>query len=424
MTSDRHKPASKGALFSWALYDWANSAFFAVIQTFVFATYFIQSVAQNETIGSTQWGNTISAAGLLIALGGPLLGAIADQFGRRKPWIMGFSLLCIGATGALWFVQPGSDFILLALVLVFWGTVGSECAIIFYNAMLPDLASKDKVGRWSGWAWGLGYAGGLACLLVALYGFIQVEVPPFGLDAALSEPVRATFVLVSVWYLLFSLPMFFITPDAPRTNTGFGKAVKNSWNQIKDSIANVKKYRHILRFLIARMVFIDALATVFAFGGIYAAGTFDMQPADVLMFGVGLNLTAGIGAALFAWVDDWLGSRQTMLISLGALIVITAAILLVTSITWFWIAGLALGIFVGPVQAASRTYMARVAPDHLKNQMFGLLALSGKVTAFLGPLLVGWLTYFSGSQRIGMSVIVLMFMLGFGLLLRVPNADT
>jgi UMF1 family MFS transporter len=424
MPLPKDKSVSKKALFSWALYDWANSAYFAVIHTFVFATYFIQSVASNNTIGSTQWGNTISAAGLIIALGGPMLGAMADQFGRRKPWIMAFTLIAVCAITGLWFVQPSTEYVWLALGLIFVATIGSESAIIFYNAMLPDLTSDENVGRWSGWGWGLGYAGGLVCLVVALYGFIQVEVPPFGLDTEFSEPVRATFILVAVWYLLFSLPLFFNTPDTPRTGVGFRKAVSDGWKQLKESVNHVKEYRHILRFLIARMVFIDALATVFAFGGIYAAGTFDMQPRDVLLFGIGLNLTAGVGAALFAWVDDWLGSRQTMLISLGALIAITAAILLVTTETWFWVAGLTLGIFVGPVQAASRTYMARVAPEHLKNQMFGLLALSGKVTAFVGPFLVGWLTYFAGSQRIGMSVIVVMFILGFILLLRVPNVTS
>lgn len=416
------KYATKAELFSWALYDWANSAFFAVIQTFVFATYFIQSVAENDTIGSTQWGNTISAAGLIIAFGGPLLGAIADQYGRRKPWIVGFTLLCIAATAGLWFVEPGTGFVLTALVLVFLGTVGSECAIIFYNAMLPDLAPKETVGRWSGWAWGLGYAGGMVCLLVALYGFIQVEAPPFGLNSDFSEPVRATFILVAVWYLVFSLPLFLKTPDEPRTGITFSKAMTDGWNQLRQSVGNLKKYRNILRFLIARMVFIDGLATVFAFGGIYAAGTFNMNTTEVLYFGVGLNVTAGIGAGLFAWIDDRIGSRRTMLISLGALIIITSAILLVTSVTWFYITGLILGIFVGPVQAASRTYMARVAPDHLKNQMFGLLALSGKVTAFIGPFLVGWLTFYAGSQRVGMSVIVALFVIGFVLLLRIPDA--
>lgn len=408
-------------LFSWALYDWANSAFFAVIQTFVFATYFVQSVAENTTIGSTLWGNTIGAAGIFIAVCAPFMGAFADQLGRRKPWIAYFSLLCIAATAALWFVGPSSDFIWLALVLVFLGTVGSEFAIIYYNAMLPDITSQDRMGRWSGWAWGLGYAGGLVCLIVALFVFVDVESPPFGLARESAQHVRATFVLVAVWYALFSIPLFLYTPDKPHTGRTLKNAAISGWKQLKTSIANVRRYKPIVRFLIARMIFIDGLATVFAFGGIYAAGTFDMTERDVLLFGIGLNLTAGIGAGLFAWIDDLMGSRNTMLISLLGLIITTSAVLLVTSNVMFWVFGLTLGIFVGPVQAASRTYMGRIAPAELRNQMFGLMALSGKVTAFAGPLLVGWLTYIADSQRIGMSVIVVLFIAGFIVLLGVPK---
>lgn len=410
------------SLISWALYDWANSAFFAVIQTFVFATYFLQSIAENDTIGSTQWGNTIGAAGLLIAVSAPFIGAVADQLGRRKPWIACFSLLCVIATAGLWFMEPSSDFVVPALILIFLGTVGSEFAIVFYNAMLPDLASEERIGRWSGWAWGLGYAGGLACLVVALFIFVDVANPPFGLDKATAEHVRATFILVAIWYAVFSLPLFIFTDDRKATGVPLTDAVKTGWRQLKSTIREVRQYRHIVRFLIARMVFIDALATVFAFGGIYAAGTFDLGEREVLLFGIGLNLTAGLGAVLFAWMDDSMGSRDTMLWSLAGLIVTTSAVLLVTGVNWFWIFGLLLGIFVGPVQAASRTYMARVSPPGLQNQMFGLLALSGKVTAFAGPLLVGWVTYFADSQRIGMSVIVMLFMLGFVLLYRVPQA--
>lgn len=409
-------------LISWALYDWANSAFFAVIQTFVFATYFLQSVAQNDALGSTQWGNTIGAAGFLIAVSAPFVGAIADQLGRRKPWIGWFSLLCIVATAGLWFVEPSPQFVIPALVLVFLGTVGSEFAIIFYNAMLPDLTSEERVGRWSGWAWGMGYAGGLACLVVALFVFVDVERPPFGLDKESAEHVRATFVLVAVWYMLFALPLFSFTDDRPATNISLSSAAKSGWRQLKRSVQQVQQFRHIVRFLVARMIFIDALATVFAFGGIYAAGTFNLGEREVLLFGIGLNLTAGLGAAAFAWIDDWIGSRNTMLWSLVGLIVTTSAVLLASGVTWFWIFGLLLGVFVGPVQAASRTYMARVAPPDLRNQMFGLLALSGKVTAFAGPLLVGWVTYWSGNQRIGMSVIVVLFILGLFLLLQVPKA--
>jgi UMF1 family MFS transporter len=171
------------------------------------------------------------------------------------------------------------------------------------------------------------------------------------------------------------------------------------------------------------MVFIDGLATIFAFGGIYAAGTFDMSEGDVLLFGIALNVSAGVGAAAFAWVDDWLGSRRTMLTSLAGLIVTGGALLVVHSTLWFWLFGTALGVFIGPVQAAGRSYLAKAAPEALRNQLFGLFAFSGKATAFVGPLLVGWITGLFDSQRAGMSVIVVLLALGFVLLLRVPEAE-
>lgn len=424
MNDNRDGKVSRPALFSWALYDWANSAFFAVIQTFVFATYFVTSIAESDTAGSVQWGNTIGLAGLVVALLGPVLGAIADQTGRRKPWIFGFSLLCIIATGLLWFMEPSNEFLMPALTLIFLGTIGSECAIIFYNAMLPGLTDEKNMGRWSGWAWGLGYAGGLVCLVIALFLFIDIETPPFGLDTAQAEQVRATFVLVAVWYLLFSIPLFISTPDLEKNSKKIAEALREGWKQLKTSVRNARQYKPIVRFLIARMIFIDALATVFAFGGIYAAGTFDMTEQDVLMFGIGLNVTAGLGAVAFAWIDDIFGSKKTILISLAGLIVTTTSVLLVASVLWFWISGLLLGIFVGPVQAASRTYMARIAPKELRNQMFGLFALSGKVTAFLGPILVGWITYLAASQRVGMSVIVVFFIIGMALMFGVPAVSS
>src|SRR5699024_8842431 len=339
------------SLFSWSLYDWANSAFFAVFQSFVFAPYFIQSVAQNDTVGSAQCGNTIGAAGLVIALCAPFIGAVADQMGRRKPWIGWFTALAIIATAGLWFIAPSQQWVFLALILIFFGTIGSEFAIVFYNAMLPDLASDRRVGRWSGWAWGLGYAGGLACLVVVLLVFVDATNPPFGLDKANAEHIRASFVLVAVWYALFSIPMFLFTSDRPATGVNLKEAAQSGWSQLKTSVREVRQYKYIVRFLIARMIFIDALATVFAFGGIYAAGTFELGAREVLLFGIGLNLTAGLGAGGFAWIDDKLGSRTTMLISLTGLIGCTSAVLLVQQVSLFWIFGLLLGIFVGPVQA-------------------------------------------------------------------------
>ncbi len=321
----------------------------------------------------------------------------------------------------MWYVRPAPDYVGMALVLVGIATVGVEIASIFYNAMLPDLARAQTIGRWSGWGWGLGYAGGVASLVIALFVFIKGN-NVFNLDHSTAEQVRATFVLVAVWYALFALPLFITCPDTARTGKGMTRAVGDGLRQLADTIRHARRHKPIIRFLIARIFFIDGLATLFTFGGVYAAGTFDMSEQQVLTFGLALNITAGIGAAGFAWVDDWLGSKTTIELSLVGLIIVGGATLLVASQTAFWGLGLALGIFVGPVQSASRAYLARTAPVELRTQMFGLLALSGKATAFVGPILVGAVTDASGSQRVGMGVIIALFMAGLAVMLTVPAA--
>ncbi|MDA8163543.1 MAG: MFS transporter [Desulfobacteraceae bacterium] len=413
-------PGRTAALLSWAMYDWAYSAFSTIIQTFVFAAYFTRQVAADKTVASAEWGNAISMAGLIVALSGPLLGALADQTGRRKSWIAGFTLLCTIPTGLLWFIRPDPACALPALLLVAVATVGFESASIFYNAMLPSLAPADGVGRWSGWGWGFGYLGGLLCLTAALYGLVKPETALLRLNVGQAENVRATFVLAAGWHLLFALPLFLFTPDERRSRLPLALTVKHGWAQLADSLRHVRRYGHLVRFFIARMVYIDGMATLFAFGGVYAAGTFAMSAQQVLLFGIGMNVTAGLGAAVFALIDDRVGGKKVILLSLLGLLVSGSLVLLVSTQFLFWIFGLLLGIFVGPAQASSRSYLARVAPEALRNEMFGLFALSGKATAFLGPLLVGWLTLLTGSQRLGMSAILAFFLAGGLLMLTVP----
>ena len=213
------------------------------------------------------------------------------------------------------------------------------------------------------------------------------------------------------------MPLFLFTPDRPKTGLGKAEAVRAGLKALGATLRDVRRHKEIVRFLIARMIYIDGLNTLFAFGGIYAAGVYGMDVTEVIYFGIALNASAGVGAALFAWVDDWIGAKRTILIALGAITVISAAIVLVDDKALFWTLGVMLGVFFGPAQAASRSLMARLAPVGMEAEMFGLYALSGKATAFLGPLLLAWATTAFDSQRAGMATVLIFFIAGFVLLL-------
>ncbi|MBC8339983.1 MAG: MFS transporter [Rhodospirillales bacterium] len=414
-------PSTGWGRFSWCLYDWANSAFPTVITTFVFSAYFTKAIAADEIAGTSQWGWALSLSGLAVAVAAPLLGAIADFGGRRKPWIFVFTGLCAVLTGLLWNAKPDVAFVLLALVLAGAANFAFEMAMVFYNAMLPDLTTRDRIGRLSGWGWGLGYAGGLACLGLALVALVDAEVPVFGLDKETSEHLRAMGPMVALWMVVFAVPLFLWTPDTPSRGLAAGEAVRQGWAALKDTVRRVREFRSIVRYLIARMLYIDGLNTLFAFGGIYAAGTFGMDFSELIIFGIAINVTAGLGAAGFAWVDDWIGPKRTIQIAVTGLMVLGGALLVVEGKTLFWVFALPLGIFVGPAQAASRSMMAHMAPADMRTEMFGLFALSGKATAFLGPALLAWVTALFESQRAGMATILVFFAAGLALLAGVPD---
>lgn len=404
-------------LAGWCLYDWANSGFPTVITTFVFSVYFTQAVAETPIIGTVQWSRGLTVAALIVALVSPFLGAIADHTGRRKPWLLVFTLGSAGACAALWFVEPTTEDARLGLTLYVLASVAFGFAMVFYDAMLPGIAPAGYLGRLSGWGWAVGYAGGLACLVIALLGLVRADPLPFGLDRAAAEHVRATGLLVALWFLVFSVPLFAFTPDRPPAGIPLRQAVPAGLDSLRTTLRHLPENRAIARFLLAHMFYTNGLTTLFAFGGVYAAGAFGMELAEVLTFGIVLNITAGAGAAAFAWVDDWLGSKRTIIIALGALLGLGSALVLVESKTLFWILGAALGVFVGPAQAAGRSLMARLAPPELATEMFGLYALAGKATVFAGPLALGLATDLFQSQRAGIATI-LAFLLAGLLILR------
>jgi len=412
---------SNRSLAAWCSFDWANSAFPTVITTFVFAAYFTEGVSADKIAGTTAWGYAISISAIFVAVLSPILGAIADRGGRRKPWLFVLTLLCVTASASLWWIQPVTSFAIIALVLVVIANTAFETGMVFYNAMLADIAPRNKLGRLSGWSWGLGYFGGLACLIVMLVGFIQADTPWFGLDKETAEHIRISGPLVAVWFSVFSLPLFLWVPDQPKTTTPALTAAKQGLQVLVATARRIGEYRNIVRFLIARMFFVDGLNTLFAFGGIYAAGTFGFTFQELILFGIGMNVAAGLGATGFAWADDRFGAKPVIMVAVTGLIVLSTAVLIVDGKALFWVFALPLGLFVGPTQSASRSLMARMAPADMRTEMFGLFALSGKATAFMGPALLGWVTVTMDSQRWGMATILVFFVVGLWLMRSVKE---
>lgn len=415
--------SGRAARLAWALFDWANSPFTTLIVTFVFPPYFVAAIIGDEIRGQAAWGYAMAASGLLVAVLSPLLGAIADAGGRRKPWILGCTLLCIAGSALLWFARPGPGSAAWAIFWVIVANLGFEFGGVFTNAMLPDIVEKERLGRLSGWAWGLGYGGGLVALAIALGVFIGPETPPLGLDHGQAEQVRILGPLVAVWFAAFAWPLFVLTPDKPSRGLHARQAIEQGWRRMRAVVAGLRRRTGVARFLLAHMLYADGLATLFAFGGVYVAGTFGMTLSEVVAFGVLLNLMAGLGAFAFGWIDDWLGSRRTVVSALIGLSLAGVAAISVQTKPWLWVAGSAIGLFVGPVQAASRSLMARLSPAEEEAEFFGLFALSGKATAFAGPAVVALATEATRSQRMGLATIVFFWLAGLCLLLTVSDSE-
>lgn len=399
------------AIFSWCLYDFANSPFTTLIVTFIYSTYFTKAIAENEIIGTALWSKGVTISAILVAILSPIMGAIADRGGYRKSFLLVMTAIAILGSAFLYKFLPGQ-----VMQVLFWFIIANfafEMGMVFYNAFLPDIAPPNKIGRISGYGWSLGYVGGLIAMFIALIGFIYPKVPWFGFSTENGENIRATNLLVSVWFLIFSLPIFiWVKEDKSQVSKSEKNIIASSLRQLVNTFHEIKRFRQIVRLLLARLFYNDGLITIFAFGGIYAAGTFHFSFTEIMIFGIVLNIAAGAGAFTLGFLDDRIGGKKTIQISLYGLII--AAIIAVFSPNkiFFWIAGIIVGIFSGPNQAASRSLMGRFIPPDKENEFFGFFAFSGKATAFMGPFLLGTLTQFFNSQRVGVSAVLLFFIVG------------
>ncbi|MCB1488656.1 MAG: MFS transporter [Bauldia sp.] len=446
------RPVGRSAIAGWLLFDWATQPFFTLVTTFVFAPFFAAHLAATPVEGQSLWGYATGVAGLIIALTSPLLGAIADATGARKPWIAGFSVLLVAGSVLLWWTAPGTPgAVTVALAGFVVATIGAEYATVFNNAMMPDLVDRDRLGRLSGNGWAIGYVGGLVSIVITLGLMVGDPVtgktlfgmaPILGLDPAVFGGDRASGPFSAIWYVVFVIPMFLFVPDAPRRER-FLPAIRSGFRGLARTVSQLGRHTNAARYLLARMIYTDGLVALFAFGAIYAAGIFGWTSIELGLFGILLLLTGTAGAVIGGRVDDHVGPKRLIL---GCLVLLTLAAIGILSVDTTHVAffipvpqsdgglfaapgekvylvlGGVIGAVAGPIQAAGRTLLVRVSPPGQVTQFFGLYALSGKVTSFVGPLAVGALTAYSGSQRIGISILLVFFIAG-GLILTRVNED-
>ncbi len=414
---------NRTTIAAWCTYDWANSAFTTLVVTFIYSTYFVQAFADDPDTGTLFWSWGIVVSSILIAVLSPVLGAAADRGAARRKFLIISTLVCVAATAVLAFITPDqSNAVLKALTVFVIANVAFEVGMVFYNAFLPAVVSPARIGRVSGYGWGLGYAGGLVCLVVALLVFVGLpgSDPLLALSTEDAFNVRATNLLVAGWFFIFSFPIFLWVRD-PAKGAG-AVSIGQAFADLKVTAQKIRQYRQVVRFLLARLVYNDGLVTVFAFAGIYAIGTFDFTQSDIIVFGIVINVAAGLGAWVFGIMDDRRGGKSTIMVSLVALSVATLIAVLAPGRAWLWVAGIGIGIFAGPNQSASRSLMGRFVPERHQSEFFGFFAFSGKATAFLGPLLLGILSDAYG-QRVGVSVVILFFLAGGALLWTVDERE-
>ncbi len=440
--------ADRKGIWGWMLFDWAAQPFFTVVTTFIFGPYFVARLAENDTVGQAWWAYGVAASGFIIAILSPVLGAIADKTGPRKPWIATFAVLKILALFALWWATPGSS--LLWVITAFTiATVAAEFSTVFNDSMMSRLVSNKDIGKVSNIAWGLGYLGGMIVLIFVVAvlaaspetGRTIAGISP-GIDIASGEDARLTGPIAAIWYLVFVLPMFMFTPDSgpgekPAT------AVRAGLADLRDTVKEVRRQPGIFRFLAARMVYQDGVNALLALGAPFAAGMFAWQTTEMGLYGIMLNIVAIFGCITAGYLDTRYGSKRIVMASVFVLLLATLGIISTgPGFTLFGLVqlstadsgglfgtpaelayigyGLLIGIAFGPVQASSRSYMARSVPPAETGRYFGIYALAGRATSFLAPFLVATVTVWSGSNRLGMAMIVPFFLIGGYILWRTP----
>ncbi len=439
-----HPTASRKGLIAWVAYEFAQGPFFVTLGIFVFPLYFQRVLIGDDVMGQAAWGYVTSAAAICLAIMSPLIGAMTDYAGARKPAMAVFVLASILATLALWFATPDFAWALpLAIGGYIVAAVTLEIAAVLHNAILPTIVSEKRIGELSGH--GISFANIGAIVTVAIWIIWFSDMP------------LAVAPLCAIWMIVFALPLFILTPDVPRTDLSFPQAFRKGIGMLVKTFVKLSHYRNVAVFLVARTIYYDGMLAIFIFVSVYVGGVFDWSGQTVMYYAVAALAAGAAGATLGGYLDNFIGSKRTIIFSVicftiglglglaiapdhvlwlpqgwqpdGAQVPLLGPTLSALGVTGFEgqvyaVTSLIGSAFLGPALGASRAMLTRLVPPSMTAEFFGLYTLTGKVTSFIGPLAIGIMTTLTGDQRAGMSIIIVFLAVGTGLMFFVREERT
>ena len=407
-TVPRQPPVTRKEIAGWCLYDAADSAFTTVIITAFYAPFFSKVIVGDPVRGAYLWGWALSGSEIVVAILAPILGAIADFSGSRKKFLAACAATIIIFTGALYFARPGMVGLAMALFII--ANVGFAGGNVFIDSFLPGIANESNAGRLSGLKYGVGYLSGLIAVILASFFTQGIDTP----TPELVDRARLIPVVVAAYYSVMVIPTFLLLRDRsiPQLLPPGENYVSVGFRQLRRTFQHIRRYRELVKLLVAFLVYNDGVVTVIGFAAIYAVDTIGFTSGEIMIMFVTLNVVAAAGAISFGRLADRIGQKRTILISLAIWVIAVTLAYLAHSRTTFWIGAALVGIGMGSTQSVTRSLVALFTPQKNASEFYGFLGVAGKAMAFLGPLLFGGITKATGSQRPAIFAIAAFFVVG------------
>jgi MFS transporter, UMF1 family len=419
MSSTPHPPslhtATRWQIFSWALFDFANTAFYVIVLTVGYPLYFKEIIAQNSSQGDLLWGSAFSISMFLVALFSPILGAVADYGAGKKRFLGIFTAICVLATSSLFFVHSGMIFFGMALLIV--SNIGFEAGLVFYDAFLPEITTVRSYGRVSGYGFALGYVGSL----VSLAAVFPLYAGGFGMDNLFN--IRLSFIIAAAFFFVFSLPLFFFLPDKQRTGSLKLNFITVGFDRLRSTYRQFPRYRNIARFLISYFIYIDGVNTIIVFSSIFARETLKMDISEIVVYFAMVQTSAIFGSILFGILADHTTHKRTLSLTLLLWLTIVVLVFFIQDKWMFYGLGVLAGLALGSSQSTSRGMMSIITPQEKKTEFFGFYSFFGKASAILGPLVFGFVSSYL-NQRFAILSIGFFLLTGLVLLQRVEESAT